>query len=114
MTDQTTADLIAEGRRRDREVLGEPGILSQFAAALEAAEQRAKKAERERDRLDEAFDRDLPWRYAEVETQRNQLAAVVEKARLYCENQGDKFRYHAQRVTDLLSAPTEIGENDEH
>lgn len=28
--------------------------------------------------------------------------AVIEQVRLYCENQGDKFRYHAARVLDML------------
>src|SRR5699024_4056236 len=48
-------------------------LAERLVDALEAVE-------RERDRLDEAFDRDLPWRYDEVEAQRNQLAAVVQEA----------------------------------
>lgn len=87
MTEQTTADLIATAKAMREQINEEPkswSILAlwfETAERLEAAEQRAEEAERERDRLDEAFDRDLPWRYDEVEAQRNQCAAVVEKVR---------------------------------
>lgn len=83
--------LIAEARLAECSECSEEGtspemrcdgdLIRRLADALEAAEQRAEEAERERDRLDEAFDRDLPWRYDEVEAQRNELAAVVEKLR---------------------------------
>lgn len=33
-----TSDLIKEARRRDRDVLGKPGILTQLADALEGAQ----------------------------------------------------------------------------
>lgn len=114
----------------------EESLIRRLASALEAAEQRAEEAERlaevrretireyereneawsvrahtaerERDRLDEAFDRDLPWRYDEVEAQRNQLAAVVEKALhhdpLHGESQGLHCGGMAPCIRSILTA----------
>lgn len=62
----------------------------------------AVEAERERDRLDEAFDRDLPWRYDEVEAQRNQLAAVVEKVRA-ADSASSSWDHFGHLVMDILA-----------
>lgn len=75
--------------------------------AEQRAEKRAEEAERERDRLDEAFDRDLPWRYDEVETQRNQLAAVVEQVRDTLEHyHGQKVDVSPNDILDMLPSPS--------
>ena len=116
MTDQTNAELIAELRGFAGDTQSARASLMRDAAdALEAAEKRAAQAEREnrQHRKDlaewekvhapawiDARDRQI----AEARAERNQLAAVVEQARLYCENQGDKFRHHAGRILDMLAA----------
>ena len=38
--------------------------------------------------------------------------AAVERVQLYCENQGDKFRYHAGRILAALAPVTEEGDKE--
>src|SRR5690625_2834420 len=104
-------DLIAEANRlltknQWTSGWGVESLAERLVDALEAVE-------RERDRLDEAFDRDLPWRYDEVEAQRNQLAAVVERVRQWRHDwfnepvEGVKRKPHHRRLDNILdSAPT--------
>lgn len=108
MTDQTNADIARRLREYAQQLRGSTHVRHTGADLIERAAAALESLVQERDRLDEAFDRDLPWRYDEVEAQRNQFAAIVEQARLYCENQGDKFRHHAGRILDMLaSAPAD-------
>ncbi|WP_424936691.1 MULTISPECIES: hypothetical protein [Bacteria] len=58
-----------------------------------------------------AFKRGARWAAGFSRTVQGEPAAALERVRLYCENQGDKFRYHAQRILDMLpDTPTVQGE----
>lgn len=132
MTDQTTADIARHLREYAQQLRGSTHVrhtgadlIEQAADALEASERRAEGLSRdaaiasigEFDDLHDEIDRLTAERDAaikemharelhhfEEEERTAGLAAVAEKVRLYCENQGDKFRHHAGRILDMLAA----------
>lgn len=98
LDDETAERIVNEVEEKNRfwsDLYGELVRAGYAARDAEVEELRA-----ERDRLDEAFDRDLPWRYDEVEAQRNQLAAEVEELRA----QLDAAQAHAKAAAQVILA----------
>lgn len=113
MTDQTTAELIAEARDIwEVDDLYPDEMIPRLVKALEAAEQRAEfhadqeallrddigNLEAERDSAMASYKDYMALRRKAAE-----LSAVVEKARAVIECESGWFRYRAGRVLDILA-----------
>ena len=104
MTDHANAELIAEARQLIRHssvsVPEHANMLGRLADALEAAEGERDLFKREQVRLAARCDR--------AQNERDQLAAVVEKVRVFIERQSGWFRYRAEPLSTILAtAPSE-------
>ena len=103
MSEQTNAELIDEARQLIRHSsVSAPehaNMLGRLAAALEAAEQRADQAEATAEHLHDEDTREI----VALTQERDALAAVVEKVRVFIERQSGWFRYRADPVSTVLA-----------